>query len=810
MRSVALPLILALLAPAPGTAADDPPSLTKKDPAPIVLKPLPDTGNLRVRFGILGFNIGELLNPKPKPEETPAPAAPPGAAAPAPAPQTPGPGDRIGGILSTAQQDLLEAEEDEDRAATVVNHAVAQIGEVLTEPPPPNVDRTAYNAARNQAGQMLNSLGGDKNRAPFEQSLRLSQSVLESDSDDRDALNNAAGANFGLGRYREAVDAATRVTERHKDDERAYTTRALANFQMKDYNQAYEDASMALSLNPNNKTAFQVAKLAKPRTTTATDLGLGAADQHLADRVQKEYEGMIDERGRAEAAAKAPAAAEPRRSEPGLEALKRSAAGKIKIGDYKGAAEEADRVLQKDPGNPDALQTRAAAASLLGDYERAVADAGAALASRPNSIDSLLTRAQAYSQLGRHDKALLDADRAVSLKNDDPYAYKTRARAKEGLGNLSGMLDDYREAARYGPKFDAELQEVTSKYGFRLERDGRAAPAAAPEAPRGKGRLAFMLVTSILGVLLVAWGLLHVAIGSSRKPSFAGIGGASPETAKALAAAGGLGAGYEIKRTLGQGGMGVVYEAMDKALERRVAVNKMRDEIRLDERERARFLQEARIVAQLHHPNIVEIHTIVSEGDDLYLVFEFVEGHTVDQILGRKGRLSVSEAQWVMHGVSKALEYAHAHGVVHRDLKPSNIMIEKDGAVKVMDFGIARQAKDALARSTMTGTVAGTPQYMAPEQEEGVVRPESDVFSLGAMLYEMVTGTRPYPAPATTASKVNKRYEKPSRLQADLPPELERLIDDCLEPDPEKRPRTAAEFRGRLSALKGGSPAKSA
>ena len=809
MRRIALPLIMALLASAPCAGADEPtpPPAAPGNDSAAKIKPLPDTGPLRARFGIFSLNLGELLKPKPDPEQKP-PEASAGTATP-PAPPQPG---RVQALIAGTQAELLEADEDEERVAAVVNGAAARIGEVLTEPPPPNVDPAAYNAARNQAGQMLNSLGGDRNKAPFQQSLRLSESVLESDPEDRDALNNAAGANFGLGRYREAVDAATRVTDRHKDDERAYTTRALANYQMKNWNQAYEDASMALSLNPNNKTAFQVAKLAKPRVTTAEDLGLDAAGQHLADQVQREYAGMIDEKGRAEAAlpaAKAPARAESRPSDPGLDALKRSAANKIKLGDYKGAAEEADRLLQRDPGNPEGLQTRAAASSLLGDYERAVADATAALAVRPNGVDSLLTRAQAYSQLGQHEKALLDADRAVTLKPEDPYAYKTRARAKEGLGNLSGMLDDYREAARHGPQFDAELQEVASKYGLRLDAEGKAAPAR-PEPRKGRTRIAVMLVTSLLGGLLVAWGLLHVAMGSSRKPFFSGVGGASPETAKALAAAGGLGAGYEILKTLGQGGMGVVYEAMDKALERRVAVKKMRDEIRLDERERARFLQEARIVAQLHHANIVEIHTIVSEGDDLYLVFEFVEGHTVDQILGRKGRLSVPEAQWVMHGVSKALEYAHAHGVVHRDLKPSNIMVEKDGTVKVMDFGIARQAKDALARSTMTGTVAGTPQYMAPEQEEGVVRPESDVFSLGAMLYEMVTGTRPYPPPPTTASKVNKRYEKPSRLQADLPPELERLIDDCLEPDPEKRPRTAAEFRARLGALKNGAPAKSA
>ncbi|MDE2290753.1 MAG: protein kinase [Elusimicrobia bacterium] len=807
MRRVLLPSLVFALA-AGWAAAADTPSASPPDAS----KTLSGLGGppLMVSFRALGDFCIHSLAPKQKPGQKPAAGAgtPAGQAAAPPASDV---GNRLAALWVRADEQKKKDPKASDQQ--VVANAMLDAAVVLSDPPPPDVDKKAYAQARDRAGELLNRVGGSGDTKPYQASLSLSQKVLQDEPADRDALNNMAGAQLGLGRYEEAILTATRVTDQHKDDERAFTTRALAHYQMKQYAQALQDAKMALRIDPNNSPAFQIAQLAKTRVTTAGDLGLDAAQKEAADQVKREYEGMLDERGRAEEAAaapQAPAAIPSSAPDSELAGLVRQAANKVKMGDLDGARQDAETVLSRDPWNVGALETRARVASLTGDYKKAADDATSALQRKPDDEDALLTRSHAEGELGEWPQALLDADKAVAAAPSDPFAYKARARAKEGSGDLAGMLDDLRSAAKYGPQFDADLRETAAKYGLSLGPDGRGS-AAAPAAPssRGRARLLVILASSVLGLLLIAGGLLH-AFAGVRVPLLTRLSGPSSETAKALAAAGGLGAGYEIVRTLGQGGMGVVYEAVDKALERRVAVKKMRDEIRLDGRERARFLQEARIVAQMHHPNIVEIHTIVSEGDDLYLVFEFVEGHTVDQIIERKGRLTVPEAQWVLHGAAKALEYAHQRGVVHRDLKPSNIMLEKDGTVKVMDFGIARQAKDALARSTMTGTVAGTPQYMAPEQEEGVVRPESDVFSLGAMLYEMVTGQRPYPAPSTTASKLAKRYEKPSRLAGNLPPELESLIDDCLEPDPEKRPRTAAEFRARLDALRAAAPAKTA
>jgi len=259
---------------------------------------------------------------------------------------------------------------------------------------------------------------------------------------------------------------------------------------------------------------------------------------------------------------------------------------------------------------------------------------------------------------------------------------------------------------------------------------------------------------------------------------------------------------YEVAREIGAGGMGRVYEGTDRSLNRRVAIKKMRDELRADPRERARFVSEAKTVAALHHPSIVDIYAIAEEGPDVYLIFEYVDGKTVHELVHEVGRLEPAAAAGIVRAAAEALEFAHARGVIHRDMKPSNVMVDSAGRVKVMDFGIARAAKDALSRYSVTNTVVGTPPYMAPEQEQGQVRRESDVYALAICAYEMLSGDLPFAGTGSgmMLNKINRVFEPLSRRVPGLPSALDAVFARALDPNPDKRWRTPREFSDALAA----------
>ena len=258
---------------------------------------------------------------------------------------------------------------------------------------------------------------------------------------------------------------------------------------------------------------------------------------------------------------------------------------------------------------------------------------------------------------------------------------------------------------------------------------------------------------------------------------------------------------YEFIREIGRGGMGIVYEAVDKTLDKKVGIKKMREELKIMPREKERFLKEARTVAQLHHPYIVDIYQIMEDSNDIYLVFEFVDGETVEQLLAKKGRFGLGEAFSILHYVCEALSYAHNQGIVHRDLKPSNIIVTPQNYAKVMDFGIARQAKDTLSRISGKDT-SGTMAYMAPEQELGTWKKESDIFSLGSILYEMLTGELPYNGPNFLAQKERMAYKLPSEISPDIPGEINAVIKKALHKDIENRYYSAEDFLNDLGKIK--------
>jgi hypothetical protein len=337
---------------------------------------------------------------------------------------------------------------------------------------------------------------------------------------------------------------------------------------------------------------------------------------------------------------------------------------------------------------------------------------------------------------------------------------------------------------------------------FKDAADQAAVPPAAPAAePRSQGWfLAAAAAFLALSVGLWAW-VKRGAPSSAPAPSGA-----------ALVPGVGITDNFIIKRSIGMGGMGVVYEALDRALDRRVAIKKMREEIAADPAELARFLKEAKTVAGLHHPNIVDIHAVVNQGADLYLVFEYVDGRSVEDLLREHKRLALRDVKAILGPVCAALQFAHERGVIHRDLKPANVMISVEGMVKVMDFGIARKvreravpmpgaAADAAADPEQTHTIIGTPMYMSPEAESGVVCRESDVYALGVMLYQMTVGLRPFPNITGLTVKWSREYPAASSVVPGLPAGLDALVAAALEPDYTKRIHSATQFWALLAAL---------
>jgi len=202
---------------------------------------------------------------------------------------------------------------------------------------------------------------------------------------------------------------------------------------------------------------------------------------------------------------------------------------------------------------------------------------------------------------------------------------------------------------------------------------------------------------------------------------------------------------YEIIGELGQGAMGVVYKARDPLIDREVAIKTINLSLAMDERDEfeARFYQEAKAAGRLGHPNIVTIYDVGRGEEVAYIAMEYLQGRELRDILNEKPLLPLREVLSIVSQVAQGLAYAHEHDIVHRDIKPSNVMVVRDGHVKITDFGIARMASSAVR--TQTGMVLGSPKYMSPEQVMGKITDHrSDIFSLGVMLYEMLTGQVPF------------------------------------------------------------------
>jgi serine/threonine-protein kinase len=253
---------------------------------------------------------------------------------------------------------------------------------------------------------------------------------------------------------------------------------------------------------------------------------------------------------------------------------------------------------------------------------------------------------------------------------------------------------------------------------------------------------------------------------------------------------------YAVERTLGKGGMATVELAEDTELRRKVAVKRLAASVAEDDVLQKRFFREARVAAALSHPNLVAVYDAGEEDGLPYIVMEYVEGETLADLLARTGPMQPERAVEHLLQVCAGLERAHAAGLVHRDIKPQNVLIRNDGVVKIADFGIARMLEGT--QLTEAGTVLGTAAYLAPEQASGApVTTAADIYSLGAVAYELLSGRTPYEFESLADLALEQR--QPPRPLDGVPPELEQAVLRALAFKPADRPRSASEFARELA-----------
>ncbi len=609
-----------------------------------------------------------------------------------------------------------------------------------------------------------------------------------------------AEQSLAQGQFPTAASQATQALALDAESARAYALRAQAEYGMGDAAAAQADAERALAIDPSDApAAATLGMIRAARTARKTHFDLvefspesgGAGGGRLSSGVgarSRKLSGVLKE---GEAASLVDGARE------AMETL-----------DVQTELKKASQAVRMDPTDPQAYFTRAEAYLRLGSPKAALGDLSRAAALSPRNASIAALKSYALVKARRFKDALAAADAASALDPNNSHAWLFRAMSLAGLGRREEMIDSLRNAARLNPRFGAYLQKALREPAEKdlldaFDGDASSEPQPGLQIPwtglPWARRLAIYGLPAA-GVLLLVLGLWH-GIVAFRRGSVDGAAAylpiASPEAEATL-----IDGHVKLLRVLGSGGMGIVYEGLDLRLDRRVAVKRMRGDVNASPRERERFLSEARIVAKLSHPNVVAIHSVTEHAGEIHLVFEYVDGRTFAAMFSSSRPLALDRAVSILRGVAEALDYAHRKGVIHRDLKPSNIMVTREGLAKVMDFGIASFAREAMTRLTQTGAVLGTPVYMAPEQAMGEPAPQSDIYSLALCAYEALSGRLPFDGSfeGLLKRKLDGLREPLSWNYKDGSGRLDAVFAKALDPDPARRHQSAGEFVEDLTA----------
>ncbi|MBI4677310.1 MAG: protein kinase [Elusimicrobia bacterium] len=653
-----------------------------------------------------------------------------------------------------------------------------------------------------------------------------------------------------------SADRAIRVYDPEKESDiasKAWTLKGLVRYQKHDYASARMAAEEALRLDPNNTAAFEVKMYSQSRILVgdSNEPSAGQAAEQAAAQAERILALLNPSLAHNIPEWNDRQALHPTESGRLVQKVIESR-GK---GDLGAQLQYAEAAVKADPSDPMAYFQRGRAFFEAKDYNGAVLDLTRAMSKGWNDALMFKLRAEVLLKAGSAREAYHDANMAVSYNPDFAEAYALRAMARLRLAGKDAaailrakadILSDMDKARRLNPELSRLHDDVMEDIAEAQEKAGKQAGPAAPsqgvqgpgfpgpgsqpavEAPAGparddRGRLV-LYAGAALGLIAVLLAIAVVVLLVPRAKSFPAVGEVSlasddrlaGDPAPAAVPAGRDAAGaargspppenapgekpiksrYRRTRELGQGGMGVVWEAFDEDLKRKVAVKALSPQLRSSPVERERFLKEARLVAAMDHPNIVVIHDVVEEDGQACLVMELVEGKTVSALMegSPEGRISLAQALDIVNQAAAALEHAHERKILHRDVKPSNIMVTAQGRVKVMDFGIARQAQESLTRLGVTDTIAGTPYYMPVEMENGIVGRESDTYALAATAYHMLTGRPPFEGENWRQSRGQCRFASVSSMLPGAPPALDGFFAKGLSPNASARFHDAAQL----------------